>query len=141
MPNISITTHPTGRSPENKFFFGKQTEHLDLSRPKFNKIGQEKDFNTFFELLQKQTNYLEPMNFETVGTNFTIHSNDKRHKQFVWNMFKVTAEDQEGDWTIWHNTDIEIEPKIETIFQSTYGGNGLVVHLLGSSFWGPVSRS
>ena len=23
-----------------------------------------------------------------------------------------------------------IEPKIETIFQSTYGGNGLVVHLL-----------
>tara|TARA_B100000683_G_scaffold277045_1_gene333579 strand:- start:1491 stop:2687 length:1197 start_codon:yes stop_codon:yes gene_type:complete len=112
MPNISITTHPTGRSPENKFFFGKQTEHLDLSRPKFNKIGQEKDFNTFFELLQKQTNYLEPMNFETVGTNFTIHSNDKRHKQFVWNMFKVTAEDQEGDWTIWHNTDIEMEPKI-----------------------------
>ena len=112
MPNISITTHPTGRSPENKFFFGKQTEHLDLSRPKFNKIGQEKDFNTFFELLQKQTNYLEPMNFETVGTNFTIHSNDKRHKQFVWNMFKVTAEDQEGDWTIWHNTDIEMDPKI-----------------------------
>tara|TARA_B100001287_G_scaffold275314_1_gene282617 strand:+ start:892 stop:2088 length:1197 start_codon:yes stop_codon:yes gene_type:complete len=112
MPNISITTHPTGRSPENKFFFGKQTEHLDLSRPKFNKIGEEKDFNTFYELLQKQTNYLEPMNFETVGTNFTIHSNDKRHRQFVWNMFKVTAEDQEGDWTIWHNTDIEMEPKI-----------------------------
>ena len=112
MPNISITTHPTGRSPENKFFFGQQTEHLDLSRPKFNKIGEEKDFNDFYELLQKQTNYLEPMNFETVGTNFTIHSNDKRHKQFVWNMFKVTAEDQEGDWTIWHNTDIEMEPKI-----------------------------
>ena len=112
MPNISITTHPTGRSPENKFFFGKQTEHLDLSRPKFNKIGEEKDFNTFYELLQKQTNYLEPMNFETVGTNFTIHSNDKRHRQFVWNMCKVTAEDQEGDWTIWHNTDIEMEPKI-----------------------------
>ena len=112
MPHISITTHPTGRSPENKFFFGKQTEHLDLSRPKFNKIGEEKDFNTFYELLQKQTNYLEPMNFETVGTNFTIHSNDKRHRQFVWNMFKVTAEDQEGDWTIWHNTDIEMEPKI-----------------------------
>ena len=52
------------------------------------------------------------MNFETVGTNFTIHTNDERHKQFVWNMFKVTAEDQEGDWTIWHNTSIDIEPKI-----------------------------
>tara|TARA_B100001057_G_C22854833_1_gene952319 strand:+ start:1456 stop:2475 length:1020 start_codon:yes stop_codon:yes gene_type:complete len=52
------------------------------------------------------------MNFETVGTNFTIHTNDERHKQFVWNMFKVTAEDQHGDWTIWHNTSIEMEPKI-----------------------------
>ena len=27
-------------------------------------------------------------------------------------MFKVTAEDQEGDWTIWHNTSIEMDPKI-----------------------------
>jgi phosphoenolpyruvate carboxykinase (ATP) len=52
------------------------------------------------------------MNFETVGTNFTLHTNDERHKQFVWNMFKVTAEDQEGDWTIWHNTAIDMEPKI-----------------------------
>jgi len=112
MPNINITTHPTGRSPENKFFFGERTRCLDLSRPKFNKIGLEADFNDFYKLLTSQTNYLEPMNFETVGTNFTIHTNDERHKQFVWNMFKVTAEDQFGDWTIWHNTSIEMEPKI-----------------------------
>tara|TARA_B100000965_G_scaffold406040_1_gene442823 strand:+ start:2483 stop:3682 length:1200 start_codon:yes stop_codon:yes gene_type:complete len=112
MPNINITTHPTGRSPENKFFFGEQTKDLDLTRPKYNKIGVEADFNDFYHLLQQQTNYLEPMNFETVGTNFTLHTNDERHKQFVWNMFKVTAEDQEGDWTIWHNTSIDMEPKI-----------------------------
>ena len=112
MPNINITTHPTGRSPENKYFFGEQTKDLDLTRPKYNKIGEEEDFNEFYALLQQQTNYLDPMNFETVGTNFTIHTNDERHKQFVWNMFKVTAEDQEGDWTIWHNTSIDIEPKI-----------------------------
>ena len=112
MPNINITTHPTGRSPENKYFFGEQTKDLDLSRPKYNKIGEGNDFADFYALLQNQTNYLEPMNFETVGTNFTLHTNDERHKQFVWNMFKVTAEDQEGDWTIWHNTSIEMEPKI-----------------------------
>ena len=112
MPNINITTHPTGRSPENKYFFGERTRCLDLSRPKFNKIGKEEDFDQFYELLQQQTNYLDPMNFETVGTNFTIHTNDERHKQFVWNMFKVTAEDQHGDWTIWHNTSIDMDPKI-----------------------------
>ena len=112
MTNISITTSPTGRSPDKKYFFGEQTKDLDLTRPKFNKIGKEEDFVEFYTLLQQQTNYLDPMNFETVGTNFTIHTNDERHKQFVWNMFKVTAEDQEGDWTIWHNTSIEMEPKI-----------------------------
>ena len=47
MPNINITTHPTGRSPENKFFFGEQAKDLDLSRPKFNKIGLEADFDDF----------------------------------------------------------------------------------------------
>jgi len=112
MPNISITTHPTGRSPENKYFFGEQTKQLDLSRPKFNKIGVEADFNDFYDRLLIQPNYLEPMNFETVGTNFTLHTNDQRHKQFVWNMFKVTAEDQVGDWTIYHNTSIDMDPLI-----------------------------
>ena len=111
MANISITTNPTGRSPDNKFFFGKQTKALDLTRPKYNKIGKEKDYKEFLKLLKSQ-NYLSPMNFETVGTNFTLHTNDERHKQFVWNMFKVTAEDQVGDWTIYHNTEIKMDPKI-----------------------------
>ena len=61
----------------------------------------------------KEFNYDHILNFETVGTNFTIHTNDERHRQFVWNMFKVVDEDQVGDWTIYHNTAIEMEPKIE----------------------------
>ena len=111
MANISIKTNPTGRSPDKKFFFGTQTKDLDLTRPKYNRIGKEKDYKEFFKLL-KYREYLPPINFETVGTNFTLHTNDERHKQFVWNMFKVTAEDQIGDWTIYHNTEIEMEPKI-----------------------------
>ena len=58
MTNISITTHPTGRSPENKYFFGEQTKHLDLTRPKFNKIGKGKDFADFYAKMQNQKNYL-----------------------------------------------------------------------------------
>ena len=134
MPNINITTHPTGRSPENKYFFGKQAQDLDLSRPKFNKIGKEEDFENFYNLLRKQTNYLEPTNFETVGTNFTIHTNDKRHKQFVWNMFKVTAEDQEGDWTIWHNTSIEQDPLIHIHLDRK------IMLIAGTTFLGEIKK-
>ena len=134
MTNISITTHPTGRSPENKYFFGEQTKQLDLSRPKFNKIGVEADFNDFYNLLTSQTNYLEPMNFETVGTNFTLHTNDERHKQFVWNMFKVTAEDQTGDWTIYHNTSIEQDPLIHIHLDKK------IMLIAGTTFLGEIKK-
>jgi len=134
MTNISITTHPTGRSPENKYFFGKQAEQLDLSRPKFNKIGKGEDFANFYSLLQSQKNYLEPMNFETVGTNFTLHTNDERHKQFVWNMFKVTAEDQVGDWTIYHNTSIEMEPLIHIHLDKK------IMLIAGTTFLGEIKK-
>jgi len=134
MTNISITTHPTGRSPENKYFFGKQAEQLDLSRPKFNKIGKGEDFANFYSLLQSQTNYLEPMNFETVGTNFTLYTNDERHKQFVWNMFKVTAEDQVGDWTIYHNTSIEMEPLIHIHLDKK------IMLIAGTTFLGEIKK-
>tara|TARA_X000001036_G_scaffold436354_1_gene479337 strand:- start:928 stop:2127 length:1200 start_codon:yes stop_codon:yes gene_type:complete len=134
MTNISITTHPTGRSPENKYFFGKQAEQLDLSRPKFNKIGKGKDFADFFAKMQNQKNYLEPMNFETVGTNFTLHTNDERHKQFVWNMFKVTAEDQTGDWTIWHNTSIEQDPLIHIHLDKK------IMLIAGTTFLGEIKK-
>ena len=44
MPNIQIKTNPTGRSPENKYFFGNRSIAVDLSRPQYNRIGKEKDF-------------------------------------------------------------------------------------------------
>tara|TARA_B100000963_G_scaffold346683_1_gene352171 strand:- start:4335 stop:5534 length:1200 start_codon:yes stop_codon:yes gene_type:complete len=134
MTNISITTHPTGRSPENKYFFGEQTKHLDLTRPKFNKIGVEADFDDFYDRLIIQPNYLEPMNFETVGTNFTLHTNDERHKQFVWNMFKVTAEDQVGDWTIYHNTSIDMEPLIHIHLDRK------IMLIAGTTFLGEIKK-
>ena len=134
MTNISITTHPTGRSPENKYFFGEQTKHLDLSRPKFNKIGVGKDFADFYVKMQNQKNYLEPMNFETVGTNFTLHTNDERHKQFVWNMFKVTAEDQVGDWTIYHNTSIKQDPLIHIHLDKK------IMLIAGTTFLGEIKK-
>ena len=134
MTNISITTHPTGRSPENKYFFGKQAEQLDLTRPKFNKIGKGKDFADFYVKMQNQKNYLEPMNFETVGTNFTLHTNDERHKQFVWNMFKVTAEDQVGDWTIYHNTSIEQDPLIHIHLDKK------IMLIAGTTFLGEIKK-
>lgn len=134
MPNISITTSPTGRSPENKFFFGEQTKHLDITRPKYNKIGVEADFNDFYNLLTAQDNYLEPMNFETVGTNFTLHTNDERHKQFVWNMFKITSDDQEGDWTIYHNTSIEQEPLIHIHLDRK------IMLIAGTTFLGEIKK-
>ena len=134
MSNISIETFPTGRSPENKYFFGKQTKYLDLNRPQYNKIGKEKDFKEFYALLRSQTNYLEPMNFETVGTNFTIHTNDERHRQFVWNMFKVISEDQEGDWTIYHNTSIKMEPKIHIHLDKK------IMLIAGTTFLGEIKK-
>ena len=56
MPNIEIATSPTGRSPENKFFFGEATKHLDLTRPKYNKIGLESDYRDFFAIMAQQPN-------------------------------------------------------------------------------------
>lgn len=134
MTNISITTNPTGRSPENKYFFGEQAKYLDLTRPKFNKIGVEADFDDFYNLLTAQTNYLEPMNFETVGTNFTLHTNDERHKQFVWNMFKVISEDQIGDWTIYHNTAIEQDPLIHIHLDRK------IMLIAGTTFLGEIKK-
>ena len=75
------------------------------------------------------------MNFETVGTNFTLHTNDERHKQFVWNMFKVTAEDQVGDWTIYHNTEIKMDPKIYIHLDEK------ILLIGGTTFLGEIKRA
>ena len=50
------------------------------------------------------------MNFEMLD-QFTL-LNDERLRICLGHMFKVTAEDQVGDWTIYHNTEIKMDPKI-----------------------------
>ena len=47
MTNINITTEPTGRSPENKYFFGQATSELCKERPKYCKIGNMDDYLLF----------------------------------------------------------------------------------------------
>ena len=113
MPNIEITTKPTGRSPENKFFFGNKTRYLDLSRPKYNKIGRELDYFELFEDLNEYQ-YKHYLTFYTSGRCFTVLTNDDRHAQFVRNMFTVVDNPYEhtADWTIIHNTEIKCPPTI-----------------------------
>lgn len=135
MPNIEIATSPTGRSPENKFFFGEATKHLDLTRPKYNKIGLESDYRDFFAIMAQQPNYKHELEFTSVGIRFRVLTNDDRHAQFVRNMFTVEATDQEPDFQILHNTSVQIdEPKI---FVHLDKGEMLIA---GTTFLGEIKK-
>ena len=135
MPNIEIATSPTGRSPENKFFFGEATKHLDLTRPKYNKIGLESDYRDFFAIMAQQPNYKHELEFTSVGIRFRVLTNDDRHAQFVRNMFTVEATDQEPDFQILHNTSVQVdEPKI---FVHLDKGEMLIA---GTTFLGEIKK-
>ena len=135
MPNIEIATSPTGRSPENKFFFGEATKHLDLTRPKYNKIGLESDYRDFFAIMAQQPNYEHELEFTSVGIRFRVLTNDDRHAQFVRNMFTVEATDQEPDFQILHNTSVQVdEPKI---FVHLDKGEMLIA---GTTFLGEIKK-
>lgn len=112
MPNIEITTKPTGRSPENKYHFGALTRELDKSRPKYYKTGDEADYYTFYKDLKNDDCYKHEIEFETCGQRFRVITNDDRHAQFVKNMFTPVVKGKIVDWTIIHNTNLEMEPKI-----------------------------
>ena len=113
MPNIEITTKPTGRSPENKVHFGNRSNQLDMTRPKYNKIGEEKNFWEFYEDLNDY-DFKHNLVFYTSGFCFRVETNDDRHAQFVRNMFTVVDNPYEhcADWTILHNTEIKCPPTI-----------------------------
>lgn len=113
MANIEITTSPTGRSPENKIFYGNLARKLDLSRPKYNKIGEEKYFWEFYEDLDEY-NYKHHLHFYTSRRGFAVLTNDDRHAQFVRNMFSVVDDPTEhyAEWKIIHNTEINCPPTI-----------------------------
>ena len=113
MPNITITTSPSGRSPENKYFFGNRTRKLDLTRPKYNKIGRELDFWEFYEdIIEYEATH--QLVFYTCGICFRVETNDDRHAQFVRNMFTVLddPDNHNVDWVLVHNTEIKIDPLI-----------------------------
>ena len=113
MPNIEITTKPTGRSPENKVHFGNRSNLLDMTRPKYNKVGEEKYFWEFYEDLNDY-DFKHNLVFHTSGFCFRVETNDDRHAQFVRNMFTVVDNPYEhtADWTILHNTEIKCPPTI-----------------------------
>jgi len=134
--NINITTHPTGRSPENKFFFGHKTKCLDMSRPKYHKIGLEADFKDFHNIMY-ELEYNHNLVFYTSGLCFRVETNDDRHAQFVRNMFTVEENgwDHTADWTILHNTDLEVpDPKIFVHLDEQ------IMLIAGTTFLGEIKK-
>jgi|TARA_B100000085_G_scaffold284836_1_gene318981 phosphoenolpyruvate carboxykinase (ATP) len=135
MANHNILTFPQGRSPENKYFFGERSEHLDLTRPQYNKIGQEEDFTKFKDDLE-DFDYAFILNFETCGITFCLKTNSHVHAQFVRNMFTVESEgESEADWTIIHNTDIRPH---ETKIYLHLDNNELLIG--GTTFLGEIKK-
>lgn len=136
MSNIEITTHPTGRSPENKYFFGHKTKCLDMSRPKYHKIGSEQDFKNFHNIMY-ELEYNHNLVFYTSGMCFRVETNDDRHAQFVRNMFNVEENGLEhtADWTILHNTELDInEPRIYVHLDEQ------VMLIAGTTFLGEIKK-
>ena len=134
--NIRITTNPKGRSPENKWFFGHRAEQLDLTRPKYNRIGKEQDFKDFHNEMY-ELEYNHNLVFYTCGICFRVETNDDRHAQFVRNMFTVEENGLEhtADWTILHNTDLEVsEPKIHVHLDEH------VMLIAGTTFLGEIKK-
>ena len=136
MANINITTHPTGRSPENKYFFGHKTKCKEMSRPKYHKIGKLEDFKQFHNEMY-ELEYNHNLVFYTCGICFRVETNDDRHAQFVRNMFTVEENGLEhtADWTILHNTDLEVPtPKIYVHLDEQ------VMLIAGTTFLGEIKK-
>ena len=136
MPNITITTSPSGRSPENKYFFGNRARKLDLSRPKYNKIGSEVDFWELYEDMIDQE-YQHYLVFYSAGRCFSVETNDDRHAQFVRNMFNVIDDDplhDYADWKIIHNTLLDVEPTIYVHLDEK------IMLISGTTFLGEIKK-
>lgn len=135
MPNISIETVPTGRSPDRKVFFGNKTRYLDLSRPKYNKIGRELDFWEFYEDITDQ-HFQHYLVFYSAGRCFSVETNDDRHAQFVRNMFDVIDDPlyDYADWKIIHNTLLDVEPTIYVHLDQK------IMLISGTTFLGEIKK-
>jgi len=135
MPNISIETVPTGRSPDRKVFFGNKTRYLDLSRPKYNKIGRELDFWEFYEDITDQ-HFQHYLVFYSAGRCFSVETNDDRHAQFIRNMFDVIDDPlyDYPDWKIIHNTLLDVEPTIYVHLDQK------IMLISGTTFLGEIKK-
>ena len=133
--NLEITTNPSGRSPENKVHYGNRTRYLDLSRPKYNKVGKDLDYWEFFEDLNDY-DYKHYLKFYTSGLCFSVMTNDDRHAQFVRNMFTVVDNPNEhtSDWKIIHNTELKSQPRIAVHLDEQ------MMLIAGTTFLGEIKK-
>ena len=115
MPNYKITTVPSGRSPEHKYFFGEATEELCTKRPNYCKVGNDSDFTTLRNKMDipKQffsDRYPHRLRFSSGGYTFLVLTDSDVHAQFVRNMFSVLPYDYtaRNDWLIIHSVKVEV---------------------------------
>jgi len=116
MPNYNITTVPSGRSPEHKYFFGSKTEQLDKNRPNYCKVGKDEDFYKLKTLMGKE--FPHRLWFRSGGFTFLVLTDSDVHAQFVHNMFPVLSSDRisllQGysgdsyDWVIVHSVNVNV---------------------------------
>ena len=141
MKNLNLKTFPTGRSPKGKFYFGDNAVKLDHIRTKDCQVGKESDFNILHDELIS-SHYEFKSKFETCGVRFAVSTTSEDHDQFVSNMFRVTrpfAEEydwewSDADWKIYHNMNIDSEPKVYLHLDRK------TVLIVGTSFLGEIKK-
>ena len=137
--NFNIDTHPTGRSPKGKFFFGENAYRLCRDRPNDVQIGNEADF---ISLLNKMGSYDYEHNstFSTCGIDFNVATTSLVHHLFVGNMFRQKFLDEKSlptsdSWSIIHNLELESNPWIYIHLDRK------IVLITGTSFLGEIKKS
>jgi len=115
MPNYNITTVPSGRSPEHKYFFGRATKELCTKRPNYYKVGDEGDFTTLRHKMDIPRQffsdaYSHRLRFSSGGYTFLVLTDSDVHAQFVRNMFPVFPDTGAlyHDWLIVHSVKVEV---------------------------------
>jgi len=134
--NITIQTKPTGRSPDKKWFFGERAKALDFSRPKYNKIGNEEDYQVM-HIRMDLMDYSHNLVFYTSGMCFRVETNDDRHAQFVRNMFTVVDDPLQhtADWTIIHHTKMIVDEPYIYVHLDEH-----VMLIGGTTFMGEIKK-
>ena len=112
--NYDITTHPTGRSPEHKYYFGARTSELDPTRPQYCRTGTDEQYHELaMRLKSENIHYTHQLEFVSSGIKFRVLTDSAVHAQFVSNMFSLEHHAHIPDWTILHSTQVDVpHPRI-----------------------------